>query len=230
MAFTLTRTNWQPDGKSVTTSETLGVGTTLSAKNETVQVMSDIWESQLYVTYWDAEAGKPAGAFLTNNEEVTIDYTPEALKAYVSYMAKMKYESALENAVAYSRRTRLEVTAGKTVKITGGRPKPGVVVGKEYVVFHVMDRTYGQGYHSSVRPMAGIALDAEKHDVVGKNGKTYQSYKNVAWVWAHNTEVVGAEDAIAADLPGNKAHAKEIMGQYVTGLLASFTNTQRKVA
>ena len=83
MAFTVTRTNWQPDGKTTTTVETLGVGATLTAKMETVQVMSDIWESQLYVMYWDAAAGKPAGAYLPDQgqSDVTIDYTPEVLKA-----------------------------------------------------------------------------------------------------------------------------------------------------
>lgn len=229
MAFTVTRSDYS-SGSRVETVEFFGVATTLSAKSETVQVMSDIWEKQLYVMYWDTAAGKPAGRFLADDAKVTIDYTPEVLKAYVAYMAKLNYGAALEKLVNRVSNENHAVVAGKKVKITGGRPKPGVSVGAEYTVFHVMERSYGQGYQSSVRPIAGIALNEEKHDVVGKNGKTYQSYKNVAWVWCHNMEVVGADDATAKAMPMLVAQAKESMAQYVTSLISTFTQPHKKVA
>jgi len=230
MSFTVKKTNYA-SGARVETVETLGVEATLTAKMETVQVMSDIWESQLYVTYWDAAAGKPASAYLPDQglADVTIDYTPQVFKAYLTYMAKLRYETAYEKLLDTVQATNMKAVAGSTVKIVGGRPKPGVVTGQEYKVFHVMDRNYGMGYTSVTRPMLGIALDEEKHDTVGKNGKTYQSYKNVAWVWAHNTEVVGAAEATEKALPMIKAQALQTMETYVSGLITEF-NQQKKAA
>ena len=147
-------------------------------------------------------------------------------------MAKLAFEAKLEKLESLTRAEHHKVVAGKVVKVTGGKQKPGVTVGKEYKVFHVMERSYGMGFRASMRPIAGIALDEEMHDVVGKNGRTYQSYKNVAWVWCHNMEVVGADAEFEKARPLLVAEAKQAMAQRVTELLNQFkiVNIQQKVA
>jgi phospholipase/lecithinase/hemolysin len=85
-------------------------------------------------------------------------------------------------------------------------------------------------YRAVERPIAGVALDEEKHDTVGKNGKTYQSYKNVAWVWCHNLEVVGAEENFEKYKPTMIAQAKQAMTARVTELLNKFSTQKQKVA
>jgi hypothetical protein len=227
MAFTVTRYDYTT-GQRVESRETLGVGTTLFSAMETVQVMSDIWESQLCVTYWDAEAGAPKSMYVTEGvPNVIVDYTPEVLKAYIAQQAKLQYTNVLERLESAARKDFQKVVPGATVKVTGGKQKPGVTVGKEYKVFHVMERSYGMGYRASMRPIAGIALDEEMHDVVGKNGRTYQSYKNVAWVWCHNMEVVGAEAEFEKYMPTMIAQAKQAMTARVTELLNKFSKQQK---
>jgi hypothetical protein len=51
---------------------------------------------------------------------------------------------------------------------------------------------YGMGYRAVMRDKLGIALDDEKV-TVERNGRVYENYKNMIWVWAHNCEVVTPE-------------------------------------
>jgi phospholipase/lecithinase/hemolysin len=161
---------------------------------------------------------------------VVVDYTPEVLKAYIAQQAKLQYTNVLERLESAAHKDFQKVVPGVTVKVTGGKPKSGVVVGKEYKAFHVMSRSYGMGYRAVERPIAGVALDDEKQETVAKNGKTYQSYKNVAWVWCHNLEVVGAEAEFEKYMPTMIAQAKQAMTARVTELLNKFSKQNQKAA
>lgn len=210
--YTVTETKWNDELKrSVPVrTEKHAVGVTLFSKRETVQVMSDIWEEMTSVTYWDTVKNQPVHAYLNNGESVVVDATNEIVRAYVTYITNLEFENQFERIRSQRWKDYSKPVRGSKVRVTRGRNKPGVVTGKEYEVFHVMEKNYSEGYRSSVRPLLGIALDDEKHDVVSaKNGKTYQSFKNVAWVWAHNCEVVGVDDRLAAETAEMKALAKE---------------------
>ena len=83
---------------------------------------------------------------------------------------------------------------------------------------------YGMGYRGSMQPKLGIALDDEKVDVV-KNGRTYSSYKNMIWVWAHNCDVVNpapdAEYAVKTALSRTESYMRSLKS-YIERTAKSF--------
>ena len=133
---------------------------------------------------------------------------------YGKFLAR-ELESAENEAANPAVRDRIvTVVRGKDKKVKGATGK--VVV--------VKDMYYGMGYRGSMQPKLGIALDDEKIDVV-KNGRTYSSYKNMIWVWAHNCEVVNpapdAEYAVKTALSRTESDRKS------TRLNSSHTDISR---
>lgn len=171
-------------------TEILGVGSTLAVGTRTAQIMSDIWDTETFATYWDPEAGRimTRGLYYHNEghaedrrSTAVVDATPEVLEAVKAYLIQEEYARAKARAEDRAR----EVSAEKIVRVVRGRNAVGTV-GK---VFRLISASYNAGWRSTVRTKAGIALNDETvMKVVGN--KTYKNYKNVVWVWAHNVEVV----------------------------------------
>ena len=211
--YTVTRTQWNNETKK---SEVIGVdqfavGSVLFSTRETIQVMSDMWEEQTLVTLWNSEKGEPDRVYLNTGETVVADASQEIIRAYVKYETKRAYDAKLDALRSSYWKSFATPSKGSIVRVTRGRAKNGVAVGdgKTYPVFHIMEKNYSEGFRSSVRPLLGIALDDEKVDTVAKNGKTYQSYKNTAWVWAHNCEVDGVDERLEKEMPLLKETAKK---------------------
>lgn len=188
---------------------TIGAGTTLFIKTESEQIMSDIWEMITKAFYWDPVANAIREQWLDDDTKVVVDadldtVLPAIEKAEYSKFLARELESAKDYAENPAVRDRMvRVVRGKDKKVKGATGK--VVV--------VKDMYYNMGYRSSVQPKLGIALDDEKIDVV-KNGRTFSSYKNMIWVWAHNCEVVNpapdAEYAVKTALSRTEHYMKSL--------------------
>ena len=168
MAITLTKSTYTADSKYVTEEVTVGVGATLKVWQGSIQVMSDIWETTTYATYWDEALG-----CLQTVEWVktgTVDATAEVLEKVKSFL----YQTELQTAVAQAEREALTITKGSMVKVTKGRNGKGTV-GKVAVM---IERPYQMGWKSSIATKLGIATSDEKVKVAAANGKVYENYKD----------------------------------------------------
>jgi hypothetical protein len=175
---------------------TVGVGTTLYTRAETERVMSDIWETVNRAYYWNAEKGKLDNTYISDREdtEIVIDGNVDAV---AEEMRKAYYPRYVEKFTAEAEYDASKPMRGSEVKVVRGKSHRGAV-GKVVVS---IEREYNMGYRSSLETKFGIALDDEMTTYVAKNGKTYPTHKNIAWVWARNCEVINPkidEKAIAA--------------------------------
>jgi hypothetical protein len=168
--------------------ETVFVGRSVFAKPETVQVMSDIWEEHMRLTSIDENGDLSVysvagwyGCQEGDKVEYAIDATPQAFADY----RKRQYELAYSRFLADAENEVSDpAVKGRVVKVVSGRTGKGAV-GRVVVV---MMGNYCMGYRSSQQQKLGIALSPEKITVV-KNGKTFENYANMIWVWARNCEV-----------------------------------------
>jgi hypothetical protein len=164
----------------------IGQGTTMYIRTESEQVMSDIWEYVTKAFYWDGKVVREQ--WLDNDAVVKVDadfdsLLPEIEAAEYARFLKVELENAEDEAGNPAKRDRL-------VRVVGGRDK--ALKGKEGRVVVVKEMQYGMGYRAVMRDKLGIALDDEKV-TVERNGRVYENYKNMIWVWAHNCEVVTPE-------------------------------------
>jgi hypothetical protein len=173
-------------GPIVKVPVSLGVGTTLYVANESEQVMSDIWEYVTKAFYWDGKVVREQ--WLDNDSVVEVDANLESLLPEIEAAEYARFLKAeLENA---ENEAGNPAKRGRLVRVVGGRDK--ALRGKEGRVVVVKEMQYGMGYRAVMRDKLGIALDDEKV-TVERNGRVYENYKNMIWVWAHNCEVVTPE-------------------------------------
>jgi len=173
-------------GQIIKVPVSVGVGTTLYIANESEQIMSDMWEYVTKAFYWDGKVVREQ--WLDNDAVVKVDANLESLlpaieAAEYARFLKVELENAEDAALNPAKRDRL-------VRVVGGRDK--ALKGKEGRVVVVKEMQYGMGYRAVWRDKLGIALDDEKV-TVERNGRVYENYKNMIWVWAHNCEVVTPE-------------------------------------
>lgn len=161
--------------------KTFGVGTTLYRTMESVQVMSDIWD-YLPVAYYE-DNGKINRMFIEPEDVITIDADMDAVSARVFAHEKEKAANEIRRA-AEIEAERVDVK-DRVIKVVAGRNSKGSV-GK--VVF-VKEMMYAMGYRSRSEPKLCVALDDTMVEVRAANGKIYNNYANVIWVWARNCEV-----------------------------------------
>lgn len=164
----------------------VGVGTTLFTRYETVQVMSDVWESMMMVYYWDSE--KRSLESLSNTEYRPVEYEIDAdYDKIFEEMQETYLEEEFKNACVIEERRAANVEVkGRIVKVVSGKTAQGTV-GK---VVAMTEKVYGNHYRAPVRMKLAIALDDEMTTFIAKNGREYPCHKNVVWVWGLNCEVV----------------------------------------
>lgn len=158
----------------------MGVGTTLKVWYDYVRVMSDEWEQTTFASYWDE---------LTSSIKTTayamqaaVDVTEETKSAVSQFILKNAVKRATETEEEETKR----VIKGSVVKVLKGRES----VGATGMVVAIIERPYSAGYRSSMENKYGIALTEEKILVTAANGKTYENYKDVVWVWQRNCKLV----------------------------------------
>ena len=167
--------------------ETLHVGRSLYVANETVQIMSDVWDTEtfLYSIRDDGTLSRDCVGYCDSQETPTfeIDATEEAFELYRAAQEARQYETLVHNTDSeYANPAH----KGRVVKVVRGRNTPKGLVGKVVVV---IQRPYGMGYRSVMKSKLGIATSAKTVDKVMPNGKVFQNHADMVWVWAHNCEV-----------------------------------------
>ena len=178
-------------------------GAVLSWSRECVQVMSDIWENQIHVVVWDEAAQAPKT--IVDPTSKVVDATDEVIKKYIAWRSKVVFESRYEMLLAQAQSEAAKVKIGSTVKVLSGRKRVGE---GPFVVFHLMEKMYQMGYKSQPAMMAGVALDDKKSMKPGKNGKMYNSYDNVDWIWVRNLEVTNRDELEKPLIEDAKERAK----------------------
>jgi len=188
---------------------TIGAGTTLFIRTDSERVMSDVWDMITKAFYWDPVAAAVREQWLDDKTKVVVDadydkILPLIEKAEYNRFLAREIETAKDEAENPAVRERM-------VRVTKGRDKS--VKGAVGKVVVIKDMQYSMGYRSSVQPKLGIALDDVKVKVE-RNGRVYENYKNMIWVWAHNCEVVNpapdAEYAVKVALSRTDSYMKTL--------------------
>ena len=185
MSITKVTSTYDSSTKSYTEEvKTYAEGATLRVWNDSVRVMSDVWETALHATYWD-EASQSLKTDVWV-KEAKVDVTSEVLSKVEAFLYKQAYEKAMGTAINSASR----IEKGSMVKVVSGR----ISKGAQGRVEVVMVRPYGMGYRTGMREKYGIATSDAKVEVIGKNGRVYQNYRDMVWVWAHNCEIVSPRE------------------------------------
>jgi hypothetical protein len=196
MAITFEKGTYTADSKYVTEMVTVGEGCTLKVWQDSIQVMSDMWETGTLATYWDEALGRIQTVQWVKNSKV--DATPEVLEKVKVYL----YELELERAIAQAESDAARIGKGSVVKVVKGRQGKGTV-GKVVVS---IERPYQTGWKSRMATKVGIATSDEKVQVAASNGRVYENYKDVTWAWAMNCELVEVPEI---DLQSAKERARD---------------------
>lgn len=182
--------------KDVTRYEgaTLYIGTRYTA------VMSDVWENETYAVVWDKDEDRIKDICWIKGGEV--DATPEVVAYARAEKVGSKFQDLKYNAEAAARR----IVVGDDVEVIKGKTAKGTV-GKVAVI---IKKVYPAGYNSTTEDKLCIATSDVKVKVAAANGRVYDNYRDVVWVWARNVNKLNkveidedelwalAEDAIPA--------------------------------
>lgn len=171
--------------------EPVGVGATLKVWRDTsYRIMSDVWGSADMATYWDAEEKRPKTVVFnvydygaTYNTELAtaeVDATSEVKEAYRKYLIDNAFSKLIED----TKLANAKPVKGCKVKVISGRTAKGT----EGIVAVSIDRPYGMGYRAALEKKLGIATSDVKIKVAAANGKVYENYRDMVWVWARNVE------------------------------------------
>lgn len=161
-------------------------GAVIKAYSDYVQVMSDIWENMEHVVVWDEAQGK-AQTFM-NPAAYEVDATPEVTAKYLAWLGKVKFDAEYELQVRAKTQEALKPVKGDKVKVVSGRNKAPSVT-EYYPIVISIERPYKVGWKSVMKRKFALALSDKMGPKIGANGKTYQSYLDLLWVWEHNVEL-----------------------------------------
>jgi hypothetical protein len=193
--------------------ETIHVGRSVYVANETVQIMSDVWDTEtfLYSIRDDGWVSRDCVHYCDSQSNPTyeIDATDEAFELYRAAQEEAQYTRLVQNTDAEYANPAVK---GRVVKVVRGRNTPRGVVGKVVVI---IERPYGVGYRSTMRQKLGIATTPKTVEKVMPNGKVFQNHADMVWVWAHNCEV---ESPKTADLALCRQMAQDFAKNQVLGL------------
>jgi hypothetical protein len=216
MTISYTQVLWGSEG-TTSVNHVVGEGTTLYLKTNSERVMSDIWEFITSAYYWDKTDKRIKSVWIDESRKVTLDGKLEDFRdeIFTSF-----YNRALEDILQ-----RAEIAAKSPsqkniqVKVVRGKSHKGTV-GKVVVI---KEMSYQMGWRSTFEDKLGIALDDEKHIVKMPNGRTYEGYKNMIWVWARNCEVVNPQ----VDIKYAEESAKRLAENELHQLQLKIQNTEK---
>jgi hypothetical protein len=207
MTVVLNNSFWNADGKRVGERQVKYEGATIRAWQDTVQVMSDIWELMLHVEVWD-EAEQRA-IVLMEPAAYVVDATPEVLAKYLTWYGERKFEYYQGLFARQAVAEALRPQKGDKVRVVRGKvkaPDPKAF----YPIVVSIEAPYNTGWKSVIKRKFAIALSDKKEPRTAKNGKVYDSYVDLLWVWEQNVELETA-DARRAEAEAKAAErAKDI--------------------
>lgn len=169
-------------------------GVTIKVASRSAQIMSDVWDSEVYAEYWDENSQSVKHAYLyyayesgewESKSHAEVDATPEVWAKVEEYYFNRVFEQLKSHALSDARKIRKD----SLVKVTSGRYNKGA----EGKVIVVMEKCYGMGYRASLEHKLGIATSDVMIDKVFK-GKVYKNHRDVVWAWARNCELTVVPD------------------------------------
>lgn len=169
-------------------------GCVIKVGSRSAQIMSDVWDSEIYAEYWDEKSQSIKHAFLyyayesrewERKSNAEVDATPEVWAQVEEFLFKQAYQELERNALSDAKR----IGKGSQVKVTGGRFNKGA----EGKVIVVMEKYYGMGYRGTLENKLGIATSDVMVDKVVR-GKVYKNHKDMVWAWARNCELTVVPD------------------------------------
>ena len=206
MPITKTVTNPYPSKDKTTT--TFAEGMTLRVWQGSVQVMSDVWEMSMFAEYWDdATQSVQTESWL---ERATVDAPPDVVAKAEAWLYARLYDAAFQKNKALEEQEARRIVKEAQVRVVAGRTSKGT----EGKVVVVLQRSYGMGYRSTVEDKLAIATSEVKVKVAAANGRVYDNYRDVVWVWARNCELV---EVPGIDLESVKERARNAAQYEVEG-------------
>ena len=200
MAITFVTENYNTETRKYErATKTIAVGATLNTWKGTIQVMSDEWAMTTYASYWDETACRVTQ--IAEVASVTVDVTPEVMVKVKNFIYERAYENALKNAQAEADR----ILKDSVVKVARGRTSKGI----EGKVAVTIQKPYGMGYRSTVETKLGIATSDVKVKVSAANGKVYENYRDMVWVWARNCDLVEVPEIDLDEVKERASNATE---------------------
>ena len=135
-------------------------GTTLYVGSRSTRIMSDVWGTEYYALYWDAESKSVKHAHLDTYEwnrsndgyseaTATVDATDKVWKEVENYYIDQYIEQYRGEALREANR----IVKDSIVNVVSGRQNKGTQ-GKVVVI---LERPYGMGYRCSLEHKLGIA-------------------------------------------------------------------------
>lgn len=170
---------------------TLAHGATLEVGTRSCQIMSDIWGTEKYATYWDDAKSQPVTISL-DICDVTYSYGDKVhaeVDATEEVYAKLRqwlFNQELARVKAKAEADALIISKGDVVEVYAGRNGKGT---KGPIVVSI-ERPYNMGWRSSMRRKYAIATSDRKVKVAANNGKVYENYADLVWAWEHNVRLV----------------------------------------
>lgn len=191
MSITIVSQAYNTETKQYDTTErTFAEGCVLKVFNASVQVMFDEWAQALHATYWDEE--KQQIRTVAEVKSANVDATPEIKEKVKQFL----YNRAVAEATEKLNEQALEIQKGSVVKVVKGRTDKGAVG----TVVAKISRPYKMGWQSTMRTKLGIATSDRKVKVPAANGKVYENFADMVWVWAMNTELVNVPAVSQKDI------------------------------
>lgn len=181
------------------------VGSSLFVQTDVVRVMSDVWDDVVRMYSVD-DAGRLIPSEIGSHNDYELDGTEEAIERHRAWLEEGHY-MRLKNCAEDMAKRPLK---GRVVKVVKGRRAVGTV-GRVVVA---MEASYGMGYRSSTEIKLGIATSSRMVKVV-RNGREYENYADMEWVWERNVEVEKPE---AVDYNALREQAKRMAESEIISL------------
>lgn len=169
-----------PYEPAVYEEQVVSTGMVLVVESNTYQVMSDVWETGTRAIVWNAQERKPE--YLDWIIEGTVDATPEVVQAYKEFLIRKRFNELERKALADAE----VIVKGDTVQVVKGRAGKGAS-GKVVVN---MNAYYRAGYSGYTAQKLAIATSDVMVEKVMPNGKVFQNYRDMIWVWAMNCKKI----------------------------------------
>ena len=172
-------------------TNTIAEGSVLYCNEEYRRIMSDEWGLFPFVHFITSE-GTLSLQEIEKSDTITVDVNQDAYTRY--YNAQYKY--ALDKITEDTERDSKVIRKGDTAHVYKGRSGTGTI-GKVVVV---IDANYPISPWKSIPcHKLAIATSDRMGPVVAKNGKTYNNYLDIVWVYDRNCEKINIP-AIDMDL------------------------------
>ena len=180
-------------------------GQVVGRYSETIQVMSDIWETGIFASVWLPEEQRelPYHNFMVGFAEidrghkfsVIVDAPMEMIKLWKSAVqAELDRSNAARAAWLKKKddelqeRLRKAPSKNKIVEVVKGRKVPLGTIGK---VLYEKEDKYGRSV---------LIATSNRQAPTNKNGITYNNYIDTLWVNESNVQVLGSQSDVSLEL------------------------------